>query len=341
MGSSSRENNSTQANAANAAATQQAQQASAISGDQNKKANALFGLQFGDVGKDGKLAGNGSLSGFFDPAKLNVDKPSGPYAAMYTNQVAHQAIDAQHARGDLYSGLNSRGFGDAPSGAAADEMRKIYLDQAQAKGDTFANLTGASYQDALSNFWNAQNAASGQSADLRGNSATNSGHAQQTYTSMYGTAAQPVTTQSPWGQIAGGVLQAGGTVGAAAVCPAVGSQIAMADGSIKSVEELKKGDGLKGRSRTNFLLEDPQVVVRECVSVRSHNGFEGRVSKEHTFPIMGGGYVFAPNAAGESVLTLSGEGLVTDVKEAGKLAVYTLLIDGDHSYNADGLWGLS
>jgi hypothetical protein len=207
MGSKPRD--SSTMNASSAAAMQR-DQALARQADQNTAfSQQARTTQFGEDGK------SGTLGGFLDPSKLNVSRPTGTYDLQYKQFLGQNAKNFQNARGSMARQVADRGFGDAPSGIAADEFRKLGRDQADSEGGAFTDFAGKSYQDALGNFWRSNDALSGQgggamSAAIAGNTAS-----AGNYANLYNTASTPVP--SAMGGILGAGLGAAGTVGAAKV----------------------------------------------------------------------------------------------------------------------------
>jgi hypothetical protein len=281
----------------------------------------------------------GTLSKFLDPHSLDVSGPTGTYGLQYNKAVENIANQSKNARGSLSRYMASRGFGNTPAGFGADLSRRQESDQVDQQGAAFTDYAGKSYQDSLQNFWRATGTLNGEgdaalSASIAGDSA-----AAGNYANLYGSASQP--RPSPWGSIIGGGLQAGGQVGAAAMCPCEDSRILMHDGTEKMVQELRKGMDLRGiDGRPCPLLEDPRVVVREAVKVGTLEG-STKVSADHTFALPYGGYEFAFKSRALNVRVNEEIATVLEVEELGPQTVYVLEIGGSHSYRADGFWALS
>lgn len=163
------------------------------------------------VGADGK---SGTLSPFLDPSSLNVSAPTGAYKAQYNQDIGQISQQSQQTQGSVARANAARGFGNAPAGFAQDEQRQAAETATSQKGQAFTQLAGQSYQDALSNFWNATNIASGSAATNTNAAISADSAAASNYANLYGNASQPVP--SALGGIIGSGLQAGGSVGAAA-----------------------------------------------------------------------------------------------------------------------------
>jgi hypothetical protein len=314
-------------------------------------ANSARTTQFGagaGSGGNGDVSG-GTLGGFLDPSKLNVDHPTGTYGLQYNQFLKNNAKSYQNAQGAATRDQANRGI--TQTGFAADQSRQLARDQADTEGAGFSDYAGKSYQDALQKFWAANDALSGQgtgamSAAIAGNQA-----AAGNYSNLYNSASQP--RPSALGQIVGGALGAAGQIGAAALtgggstaaqaaqqCPVEGSLILMFDGSEIPVEEIRSGMNLMGIDGDAVpVLQDPISAVALAVEVRSPAG-STRVSESHTFALVRGGYEYALGAEGKPlwhrlyVATCS-------VEPLGEKKVYPLILGGSHSYAVDGFWSLS
>lgn len=317
------------ASASDSALASQATQATAYA---KQAHDTLFGS--GTSGSSG-----GTLSSFLDPNSLNVSKPTGAYGLQYNQAVGNIAQQSQQTQGSLARSMASRGFGNAPSGFAADQQRQAAEAATTQKGQAFTQLAGQSYQDALSNFWNANNIASGSAATNTNAAISADSSAANNYANLYGTASTPVP--SALGGIIGSGLQAGGAVGAAAACPCEDALMLMHDGTEMPVQDTRKGMEFRGiDGNPCMLLADPRVVVRDAVEVGTIEG-RTRVSVEHTFALPLGGYEFAFKSTALNVRYKDEIATVLETKTIGAQRVYALEIGGSHSYRADGFWSLS
>jgi|SRR5579862_877730 len=295
----------------------------------------IFAKLFGTGGK------GGTLSGMMDPASLNTGNPTGAYKTAWNNAQNQIGQNYKNERGTLAQSWANSGMSgnNTPSGFQADQSRKLSSSEADTRGNTYTGIVGQQHQDALNNFWNANNLASGQAASATGGSTTGAGNAGSSSAALYGTAGQ--YHPSPFGSIAGSALQAGGTVGAAAMCPAEGSLIRMADYTRKKVEDLKNGDLLQGiDGKPDELLSDPQPSVQEVCEVYISDA-KTRVSLTHAFVRKAGGYAIAARALGEVVDTDFGPRGIVEVRMTGeRLVCFHLFLKRSHSYNCDGYWSL-
>ncbi len=294
----------------------------------------LFGS--GTTGSTG-----GTLSNFLNPSSLNVSGPTGAYKLQYNQAVGNIAKQSQQVQGSLARSLASRGFGNAPAGFAADQQRQAAEDATTAKGQAFTDLAGKSYSDALQNFWNATNIASGSGAASTNAAISADSAAANNYANLYGTASTP--QPSVLGQVIGGGLQAGGQVGSAAMCTCKGSMILMHDGTEKMVQEIREHDevrGIDGRPcRVNSTPAPAKQLSVEIHSAVSRSGH--RCSESHTLALSNGGYVYAKDSHTELVRFRDRHDHILAVVEIGEQEVYSLDIGGSHTYCADGFWSLS
>lgn len=325
------------AGAAQAKKTEQAvtQQQMSIAADQNNKQNALYKTLFGD----GTTGGGGSLSSFLDPNSLNVTKPTGVYDRQYQGAVQQGENEATNQRASQARSMASRGFGAAPAGFAADQDRQSRLATADAKGAAYTDAVGSQYKDALSNFWNATGTASDTMRGATGAASQNLGAAGGQSVGMYNGGNQ----QQQKSNLLGNVISGGAQVGAAALCPARGSLILMADGTKKPVEELKQGDAVAQLGGGGgWLLNTPDPVITLCVLVTCTDGKQRKVSESHTFAVPHGGYVAAKNARGWVIVAETHKArTVESVEAAGEDIVYPLNVSQNNSYCADDLWALA
>jgi hypothetical protein len=303
--------------------------------------NALFGTYKADMGR----FQGGTLSNFMDPNSLNVSAPTGPYKLQYQKFLEGNSKDYANARGSLNRELAQRGFGDHPSGIAADEYRKLAQGQADTQGQGFVDYAGKSYEDALNNFWKANSMLSDAGSQGRQLAVAGNQAAAGTYTNLYNTASQP--RPSAVGQIIGGGLQAGGNIASAGItanaknCPVEGSLILMADGEEKFVEELKKNDLVMGiDGEPCFVLRDPQPSYDAAIEISSDKG-KCRVSSTHEFMLSRGGYVIAEESHGAIVEWNDESAVISGISLLGRKRIFKLELDGSHTYRTDKYWSLS
>jgi hypothetical protein len=323
------------AQAADASLAKQADQSTAYA---KQAHDLLFGAGTGTGGGTSAVTG-GTLSKFLDPNSLNVSAPTGAYGLQYNKATENIANQGAQNRGAIARGFASRGFGNMPAGFTADQSRQELADESNQKGAAFTDLAGKSYADALNNFWNASNIASGSGAANTNAAISADSAAANNYANLYGTASTPKPSLLP--TLVGGGLQAGGTIGAAAACPCEGAMILMYDGSEKMSQDVRKGEMFLGEDGNPCpVLEVPRMAMRPCVEVKSITG-RTRTSADHTFTLPRGGYEFAGNAEGQNVRFGDGVETVTAVKDIGQQIIYIFIIGGSHSYRVDKFWSLS
>lgn len=178
--------NSGQASQANNAAMAASAASSKLSDQNAQEQQQQYNYLFGADGK------SGSLTPFMDPKSLNVTNPTGVYKTQYTNALQQIGDSYKNARGSLAQNWANRGGSSnaAPSGFEQDQSRQLERDNADANGQAFGTAVGQQYQDALSNFWNSTNIASGQAADARSGALTGAANSGSTAAQIYSTAGQ-------------------------------------------------------------------------------------------------------------------------------------------------------
>jgi hypothetical protein len=158
MGGKPQQVNSAQASQANAGA-QAASQAEANLSNQNASEQKLmFNNLFGADGK------SGSMGQFMDPKSMNVTQPTGAYATEYKNATNQAAQGYANQRGALSRAWGGTSGSMLPNGFQAQQQNQLSRSQADNKGAMFSDYTDRAHQDAVQNFWNANNIASGQAA---------------------------------------------------------------------------------------------------------------------------------------------------------------------------------
>lgn len=330
------------AQASDAALAAQANQSTAYA---KQAHDLLFGAGTGTGSGTGALSGGGgTLSKFLDPNSLNVSGPTGAYGLQYNKATENIANQGAQNRGAISRNLASRGFGNMPSGFAADQTRQEMADESNQKGAAFTDLAGKSYADALNNFWNSTNIASGSGAANTSAAISADSAAANNYANLYGTASTPKPNTAA--ALLGAGIQGGSQIGAAAACPCKGSMILMFDNSQKKIEDCKKGDRAMGIDGMPCEFEgDPEERESECVNVEGYAELiKSSVSEDHTFVLFDGGYDYASKSGGRGLIM--GE---CDVRELckvhvysiGRQKIYTVPIGGSHSYRCDNLWALS
>ena len=330
-GSKVQQTNAGQATAANAGATNAANQGSALSAQYNQQQQQQYNNLFGANGK------GGAVGGFLDPSKLNVTSPTGPYGLMFTQQKEQLAKGYKDAQGATDRTLAQSGFGPGtPSGFAANLSAENARGLADSTGKAYAGATENSYQDALNNFWKAAQMSQAQGTAAQGGALAGNNTAAQTYGNLYGTAGHGNVTQNS--NLAGNLIGAGGTVGAAAMCVCTGTKIRTGEHILARVENLRVGDKVIGVEGRIAIVRQPEHSEVDCVALTTESGLELLCSEWHTILRPFGGYVRAKDALGADVLTWTGKDRIVEVKKIGKANVVKLELDGSHTYQSAGLW---
>lgn len=142
-----------------------------------------------------------------------------------------------------------------------------------------------------------------------------------------------------WGSLMGGLAGLGGSA-MTAWCPAMGSQILMADGSEKAVELLRVGDQVMGIDDEPCTVEEVPWDFAETICVTFDDGHVTHNSPTHAFALPKGGFTVSAKSQGKQILTSSGVSAVLSVKRDGVKRVFNIITDGSHTYRADGVWAL-
>jgi hypothetical protein len=317
-----------QQTAANAQDMQISQQNSAL---QQRMVNTLFG--------NGSSGSTGTLSGMMNPANLTQTGLNPAYTAQFNQGKDQLAQSTAQQKGSLaQSFANSGATGSStPNGFQADQMRQLGSSQADQQGQLYSSLAGSQYNNALNNFWNANNIASGNAATGASTSVGSAGNSGSSSASIYGTAGQqtPGALNSFLG--AAGQVGAGAAAGAAA-CPIDGSMILMADKSLKKVEELVAGDRVMGMDRRGDEVIDIQPTLQKvCIVTTEHRRVT--VSDSHTFERWNGGYAFAMHTLGENLELEGGAAMVIKVEPLQeKVMCRHITLKRTHGYCCDGFW---
>jgi len=124
------------------------------------------------------------------------------------------------------------------------------------------------------------------------------------------------------------------------MCPAEGSAILMADFTRRPIDLLKKGDRILGIDREPQEITEIETAVVPVLIVTLDNHLMTRNSKSHAFALPFGGFIEASKSLGRAVLTRKGSARVVGIEPSGTARVYSLITDGSHTYQADGVWAL-
>lgn len=334
MGGKPQQVNSAQASQANAAAQESEKASAALTQQNTKQAGQNYNYLFGEDGK------SGSLTPFMDSGKVTngAGAPTGTYGTIYNNAVQQGGRDYANARGSLAQQWANRGTAAGmPNGFQADQERKLGSSAADANGQNFTDLASKAHSEDVNNFWNATNTAAGQQATSTGAAVSSAANEGNTAGNIYSTAGRQATVNNPLNS----AISAGGTVGAAAMCPARGGKIRTKNGDV-AIEHLSAGDDLL-QSDGHFrpLPEDPYLVMAECVEIETTRDRKTRVSEGHAFSTNGGGYVDAIVSRNQEIRAHHEKDLVANVTKCGRHEVFVMPKFGNNTYLCDGLWSLT
>lgn len=203
--------NSGQASQAAAQQTAASNQDMALSKQYGGQEQQMFNKLFGTGGS------GGTLSGMMNPASLNTGAPTGAYKTQWNTAQDQIGRDFANQRGSIAQQFANMGATSrsTPSGFQADQMNQLARGEADTRGTTYTNLVGQQHQDALNNFWNANNIAAGQQASATSGSTTGAGNSGSSSAALYGTAG--AYHPPAYASALGSGIGAAGTVGGAAV----------------------------------------------------------------------------------------------------------------------------
>jgi hypothetical protein len=326
-----------QADQANAGATQAAGTSQGTATGFGGQQQGLFETLFGMPNKGGPgLGTGGTLRPFMDPNSLNVNAPTGPYALQYQQAKAQGATDTDFAKQAIEREAGNKGFGaGAPSGYTGFLKSQADLTNAGNTGQLFSQFAGKSYQDALSNFWKANQAAGTAMGEAGNQQNTAQGQTNQTYTNLYSSAPK----SNPY--VTSGIEAAGTAAGGALSCLCEDTMLTMADGTLVNIKDLKHGmmlaaqNGKKNRVREVMKYDDVPTVKIETI-----NGLILSASRTHTLVLPLGGYTRVEDSLMQTVSTAKGPSIVKAMADLGKQTVYQIFLDASHDYCSNGYWSL-
>lgn len=327
MGGSPKQVNSGQASAADAATTAATNQSTALSKQTGAQEAQQYATLFGSGGK------GGTLSGFLDPNSINQKGLNPAYQTQWNQAQDQIAQNYQQQRGSLAQAFANQGAtsSSTPSGFQADQMRKLGSSEADTRGSTYTGLVGQQHNEAVQNLFNASNIAAGQGASAGSTAVQGAGNSANAQAALFGTAGKQAQTGT---SAATGITEA-------AICPAEGSQILMADGRRLSIEHIAKGDKVIGvDGGPDEVIADSIQSVQDVVEVRTAE-CRTRVSLTHAFVRHAGGYAIAAKCLAEVLDTDHGPRTVLEVRRLKeKMACRHIMLKRSHGYNCDGVWSL-
>ena len=140
----------------------------------------------------------------------------------------------------------------------------------------------------------------------------------------------------------------GGASGAKWLCFAAGTQVQMADGSTKPIEEVKEGDAVLSRDEASGKTEAKKVKrlferqADATLLLHFSNGETIETTKEHPFYVEHKGFVPAGELGiGTSIVTRAGPSVTLVSATPGKAqTVYNFEVEEFHTYfvGKDALW---
>jgi len=240
------------------------------------------------------------------------------------------AIKGNLALNAMRTGENTSGYAGTVKEAQQENEQNLTNELASADSQRLANLTNLEQFGVQASALPAQIQQGIYGSSIGG--ATGAG----------GNAANAAKTPGFWDTFLPAVVGAAGTA-AAGFCPCEGSQIRMADGTTKAVENLRAGDMLWSGSLTppNPVLEDTRPHLGIGWKLRTKGGLEHSGSDTHTLGLARGGYAYMPELLGAVVIGELNSDVVESLGKLGSVTVYPIKLGGSHCYFADGLYCLA
>jgi hypothetical protein len=316
------------------------------------RANSLYNLLFGSGGS----GSSGTLSGFMNPASMNVTTPTGAYKTNYEQTIQQIQNQGNNAQKGIIQQAANNGLG-LSSPAIAAMARDTGLQTANLTGQAFNNAVTNQQQQAINNFWNATGtAATAAGANNQTAVAGNTG-AGSTSSGIYGTAG--AYHPPAWTSALGSGLAAGGAIGSAALmptpptpagatpgCAVAGSKILTPRGELE-IERLRAGDEIcqKGDRVAKLKCAPIPYALANIYRVESFDEKVVLVASEHAFINPKGGYTEAEDLAVGFDLDMLGNdrGRVKSVSRVGTDTVYKIVTCDDNTnrtYCVEGFWSL-
>lgn len=290
----------------------------------------LMGMLFG-TGAPG--SSSGSMTGFMDPKKLDEANLTGAYKSAYNQGTNQLAKDYSNVRGSLAQSWANRGMGSnsTPSGFQADQERQLGSSLADSRGAAFSDALGKQHGESLSNFWNANNIASGNAASTGSTATTAAGGAGNTAAGIFSTAGKQAQTGT---SAATGITEA-------ALCVTAGMRVMLPGGEWMKAEFLKAGDIILGIDSVGDTVVEVEETKPQSVCDVATIERTVRVSVTHAFERADGGYVCAGSAKNETVNTITGREQVIGVEQLEESQIcYHIRVKRSHGYNVEGFWSL-
>lgn len=126
-----------------------------------------------------------------------------------------------------------------------------------------------------------------------------------------------------------------------AACCAEGTQVKLANGELRLIEHLRRGDELLGVDGDPVrVIFQPEKSFQPCFELRTENGLSLVASMTHTLVRKRGGYARIDECLNQVVKTARGPSRVVEARQVNECPVYLLALNGSHSYETNGIFSL-
>jgi len=261
---------------------------------------------------------------------------------MYNQAKAQGATNLQQANQNVDMNAGNAGFGaGAPSGYTGFLKSQNALQNAGNNGQLFSQFAGQSYQDALNNFWKANQMLGSQTATSGNQQNAAQGSTNSTYANLYGSTPKATTGQIIGQDLSGAVGAAAGPATAAIACVCEGTKIVMSDGRELPVEFVKVGDKVKAQGHGENEVLGIEIYENQlCMEIETQMGMHLWASATHTLARPHGGYVKMADADLQLIAAQKVAQFVSQIKGSDARRVYKLVLNGNHTFLSNGLWSL-
>lgn len=139
-----------------------------------------------------------------------------------------------------------------------------------------------------------------------------------------------------FGSLIGGLAGLGGSA-MTSFCVASETMIAGTDKSDRA-ENLRVGDQVLGVDGSVARVVNIESSAQLCIRLLGEDGNILLCTHSHTLLRPNGGYVRAMDALGESVKSKAGSTKITSTEAAGVCRVYSIALNGTHTYLSNDFW---
>lgn len=257
------------------------------------------------------LAAGPNQRGFSDEERNNLNAQA----------VEGTAENYQAAARAVNEHLAAQGGGNTPitTGGAAQLQAEVAQSAVQQESKQESDITSADYEQGYREF---ENAETGEMAIAAGENPLGYMSAVTNQENAAGNEANQIAQQNnSW---VNALIGAAGSIGEGAAmgfCPAAGTRMQMADGSLRLIQDLRVGEKLRGIGGEEETIEEIQSAIAPTLIVKLANDMVLRCSPTHAFALPLGGFAVAAKAMGMVVRTKVGNSRVAQILRAHPVTV--------------------